>query len=62
LIRERVPRCRFITYDPESPDSADPLFSLMKFLDRYHQGRAGVYASVVVAGPIRAGDPVMRLE
>lgn len=62
LIRERVPRCRFITYDPEFPDSADPLFSLMKFLDRHHQGRAGVYASIVVAGPIRAGDSIMRVE
>lgn len=28
LIRERSPRCRFITYDPEAPHTTDPLSSL----------------------------------
>jgi hypothetical protein len=60
-IRERVPRCRFITYDPESPHTTDPLFSLMKHLDRGHQGRAGVYASVLVPGPIEIGDPIQNI-
>ena len=58
LIRERSPRCRFITYDPERPHLADPLFSLMKLLDRRHQGRAGVYASVLSPGLVQAGDPI----
>jgi uncharacterized protein YcbX len=56
-IRERDPRCRFITYDPEDP-LIDPLFSLMKLLDRSHQGRAGVYATVRNPGPIQAGDAI----
>ena len=58
LIRERDPRCRFITYDPECPHLAEPLYSLMKLLERHHQGRAGVYASVLTPGPVRTGDPI----
>jgi hypothetical protein len=42
-IRERDPRCRSITYDPVEPFIHEPLFTLMKVLDRRHQGRAGVY-------------------
>ena len=60
-IRERDPRCRFITYDPEDP-LLDPLFSLMKFLDRSHQGRAGVYATIQKPGPIEAGDVIRFAE
>jgi hypothetical protein len=55
-----VPRRRFITYVPEFSDAIDPLFPLMKFLDRHHQGRVGFYASIVVSGPIPAGDPIIR--
>jgi uncharacterized protein YcbX len=58
LIGERDPRCRFITYDPEAPMAADPLFDLMKLLDRDHQCRAGVYATVDQPGPIQAGDAI----
>ncbi len=58
FVLERDPRCRFITYDPEDPLSAPPLFTLMKLLDRDHQGRAGVYASVRYPGPIQVGDCV----
>ena len=56
-IRERDARCRFITYDPENP-GRDPLFSLMKILDRLHQGRAGVYATILNPGPIQVGDAI----
>jgi uncharacterized protein YcbX len=58
FIQERDPRCRFITYDPEAPLAAAPLFPLMKLLDRDHQGRAGVYATVRTPGPIQVGDEV----
>ena len=58
LMRERIPRCRFITYDPEAPMEAEPLFSLMKLLDRRHDGRVGVYAAVTAPGWIEAGDDV----
>jgi uncharacterized protein YcbX len=56
LIRERDPRCRFITYHPASPHLSEPLFALMKLLDRQHEGRAGVYASVVNPGIVAQGD------
>jgi uncharacterized protein len=56
-IRERDPRCRFITYDPAEPLLA-PLFPLMKLLDRSHQGRAGVYATIHNPGPIELGDAI----
>ena len=59
-LRERIPRCRFITYDPDSPLETEPLFSLMKFLDRQHQGRVGVYASVITPGWIQAGDAIWQ--
>ena len=54
-VLERDPRCRFITLDPET---TEPLPGLMKLLDRYHQGRAGVYAAVVCAGPVFPGGPL----
>jgi hypothetical protein len=56
-IRERDPRCRFITYDPDQPLLA-PLFPLMRVLDRSHQGRAGVYATIQNPGPIQARDAI----
>ena len=54
-VLERDPRCRFITLDPET---AEPLPGLMKLLDRHHQTRAGVYASIAQAGPIALDDSV----
>ena len=58
LVQERDPRCRFVTYDPGAPMETEPLFGLMKLLDRKHQGRAGVYATVLQQGPIACGDAV----
>lgn len=58
LIRERTPRCRFVTYDPAAPLTAEPAFALMKLLDQRHRGRVGVYASVLRAGRMRVGDAV----
>lgn len=60
-IRERDPRCRFITYAPAAPHSTPPLFALMKLLDRLHGGRAGVYASVVSPGEVAQGDRLAPL-
>lgn len=60
-ILERDPRCRLITYDPDAPHSAPPLFSVMKLLDRFHEGRAGVYASILHPGAIEIGDPIQIL-
>lgn len=58
LVRERTPRCRFITYDPAEPLTAEPAFALMRLLDQRHQGRAGVYASVLLPGRLQVGDAV----
>ena len=60
-VRERDPRCRFVTYDPDAPDTAEPLFGLMKLLDRRHEGRAGVYASVLMPGVVEVGDELSVL-
>jgi uncharacterized protein len=61
-ILERDPRCRLITYDPETPHSSEPLFSIMKLLDRRHEGRAGVYATTLVPGPVRIDDQVEIMD
>lgn len=57
-ILERDPRCRLITYDPDSPITEEPLFEIMRLLDKNHQGRAGVYATVLTPGVIHIGDIV----
>ncbi|SEB73279.1 hypothetical protein SAMN05443244_1690 [Terriglobus roseus] len=54
-ITERDPRCRIVTLDPETA-AADP--ALMKHLDRHHEGRVGVYATVETMACLRVGDPV----
>jgi uncharacterized protein YcbX len=61
-VLERDPRCRFITYDPDSPHTEEPLFAIMKLLDKQHQGRAGVYARVETPGIVHSGDLVDLLE
>lgn len=61
-ILERDPRCRLITYDPDSPHTEEPLFAIMKLLDKKHQGRAGVYAKVETPGLVRTGDLISLLE
>ncbi|GAA3757713.1 MOSC domain-containing protein [Terriglobus aquaticus] len=55
-LLERIPRCRVVTLDPETSEP-DP--TLMKHLDRHHEGRLGIYAAVVTPGPLRVGDPVL---
>lgn len=61
-VLERNPRCRLITYDPDSPHTEEPLFAIMKLLDQQHQGRAGVYAKVETPGLVRTGDFVGLLD
>ena len=57
-IRERTPRCRFVTYDPDAPVGQEPMFAVMKMLDRRHEGRVGVYASVLRTGWVASGDEI----
>jgi uncharacterized protein YcbX len=57
-VTERDPRCRIVTLDPETA-TANPL--LMKHLDRRHEGRVGVYATVETTGRLHVGDSVVLL-
>ena len=61
-VLERDPRCRLITYDPDSPHTEEPLFAIMKLLDKRHQGRAGVYAKVETPGHVHTADLVSLFE
>ena len=55
LLRERIPRCRIVSLDPETA-AGDR--TLLTHLARHHNGRAGIYATVLIPGPIHLGDPV----
>ena len=55
LIRERIPRCRMVSLDP---DTAEPDNSILKHLARAHQGRLGIYATVQQTGMLREHQPV----
>lgn len=61
-ILESIPRCRFITYDPADPVRSEPLFPLMRFLERARSGCLGVYARVKTPGVIHIGDAVSLLS
>jgi MOSC domain-containing protein YiiM len=44
-----------ITLDP---DTAEPNPDIMKRVARAHDGKAGIYAAVLVEGTVRPGDEV----
>jgi len=54
-VIERDPRCKMITLDPDTAH-ANPEIS--RLVARSHDGKAGVYAAVLVEGAIHAGDPI----
>jgi len=54
-VLERDPRCKMITLDP---DTAKPNPEVMRRVARDHEGKAGVYAAVLVEGMMRAGDEI----
>jgi hypothetical protein len=58
-ILERDPRCKMITLDPDTAE-ANP--EVMRRLARDHDGKAGVYAAVLIEGIIRPGDAVTLLD
>jgi uncharacterized protein YcbX len=58
-VLERDPRCKMITLDPDT-GQANP--EVMRRLARDHDGKAGVYAAVLVEGMIRPGDAVALLD
>jgi MOSC domain-containing protein len=54
-VTQRDPRCAMINLDPETAER-DP--RIMKMVARLNENHAGVYATVVRTGLIRAGDRV----
>ena len=57
-VKERIPRCRMVSLDPEI-SAHDP--GILRQLARSHGGRAGIYARVEISGTIHLGDPVFLL-
>jgi hypothetical protein len=55
-ILERDIRCRMIGIDPESLDE-NP--EILRHVAKNHDGRAGVYAAVLVEGLVRPGDDIV---
>lgn len=58
-VVDRDPRCKMITLDPETAQ-ANP--DVIRRVARAHEGKAGVYAVVVVEGTIRPGDEIALLN
>ncbi len=54
-VLERDPRCKMITLDPDTGE-ADP--AILRHVARTRDGKAGVYAAVLVEGLVRQGDPI----
>jgi uncharacterized protein YcbX len=58
-VLERDSRCKMITLDPETAEASP---DLLRQVTRAHEGKAGVYAAVLVEGTVRPGDPVELLD
>ncbi len=55
VVRERIPRCRMVSLDPET---TAPHPALLRLLAQRHGGRVGIYASVVRPGTLHVGDTI----
>jgi uncharacterized protein YcbX len=55
-VLERDQRCKMITIDP---DTGEMDASILRHVARVHEGKAGIYAAVLVEGVVRKGDPIM---
>ncbi len=58
-VLERDIRCKMIGFDPETAE-ANP--EVLKYVARNHDGKAGIYAAVLVEGMVRAGDEIRLVE
>ena len=58
-ILERDIRCRMISIDPEALDE-NP--EILRRVAKNHDGTAGVYAAVLVEGPVRPGYDIVLLD
>lgn len=54
-VLERDPRCKMIGLDPDTGDN-NP--RVLQQLTRAHEGRAGLYAAVLVEGLVHPDDPI----
>jgi uncharacterized protein YcbX len=59
VVLERDKRCRMIGFDP---DTLDMNSEILQYVARNHEGKAGVYAAVLVEGAVRAGDKIVLVE
>ena len=58
-ILERDPRCAMITIDP---DTAQRNPAILGHVTKAHEGKAGLYAAVLVEGMVRIGDDIHVIE
>ena len=58
-VMDRDPRCKMITLDPET---AEPNPEVLRRLAKAHEGKAGIYAAVLVEGTIKPGDEISLLN
>jgi uncharacterized protein YcbX len=58
-ILERDPRCAMITIDPDT-GQRNP--AILGKVTKAHEGKAGVYAAVLVEGMVRVGDDIEVLN
>ena len=58
-VVKRDGRCMMITLDPETAEK-NP--AILKTVAQAHEGKAGIYAAVVVEGIVRKGDPIELLD
>ena len=58
-VLERDVRCQMISLDPVTA-KANP--EILKYVARNHDGKAGIYAAVLVEGMVRAGDEIRLVQ
>jgi uncharacterized protein len=58
-VMDRDPRCKMITLDPET---AEPNPEILRRLAKAHEGKAGIYAAVLVEGTIKPCDEISLLN
>lgn len=58
-VLERDIRCKMIGFDPETAEE-NP--EILKYVARNHDGKAGIYAAVLVEGMVRTGDEISLVD
>ena len=58
-VLDRDPRCKMITLDP---DTAQPNPEVMRHVAHSHDGKAGIYAAVLIEGMTRPGDEIVLVS